>query len=162
MKLLKDLSISDINFKKIRSTTVGKIIDIEFETFQTDWCQICYDVDYAIYANISKTFEIFVAELDSEIINHCSKIFDMCETNITMMYRSLLKPRPNSNGCYIRIPISSTSILWGPNREYYSKEEMPNILKVGNYIRFIIKLKKLYFKDNSLTLQLDLVQAEYH
>jgi len=167
MKLLKDINISnDLKFKKVRSTKVGaNIIDLDIDLIQTCWCKICYDVDYSICTDVPEAFEKILAKIDNKVIEHCSKVLDLCPQTMSRMYSPLLRPR--GDGYYFRTPISNISVLWEHNenesgRKHYNKKEMSNILQVGHYIRFIIRLKKLYFKDNNLTLQTELLQAEYN
>ncbi len=166
MILLKDFDIEkDIKFKKVRTTGVGaKIIDIESKLLQTCWTKIMYGVDYSICTDTPELFEKFLMKFDSIIVNHCAEVFDMCPETITKMYRPLL--RPTRDGHYFRMPIANSSVLWknsqGGSRERYNKSEMKDVLEIGHYIRFIIKFKKLYFKDNNLTVQLELIQAEFN
>lgn len=168
MKFVKDINVQkDLKFKKIRSTpTSAKIIDIEMDIFQTGWCKICYDVDYAICTDVPDQLKNILMEMDNRIIEHCSEVLDFCPQEITTMFRPILRPR--GEGYYFRVPISSSSVLFGISeengekiRKHYNKKEMPDVLRVGNYVRFIIRMKKLYFKDHSLTVQMEMKQAEY-
>lgn len=160
MKFLKNVDVeNDLKFKKVRTTSVGaKIIDIDMPIIQTCWTKILYDVDYSICTNVPELLKETLIKMDTKIIDHCAEIFNMCHENITEMYRPLL--RPTENDYYFKVPISNSSVLWKTSDTWYNKSEMKEILKVGHYVRFIIKFKKLYFKDYNLTVQFELIQAE--
>jgi len=155
MKLLGDLNIDIIKFKNTRKTNTGsRIIDVDCdELFQTPWLKIVYDVDYTICVNAEKIKDT-LKSIDEKIIKFSSTALNFSEEEIKEMYRPLLK---NEN---FSISILSTTILFDRYRNFYDKSEIKNILKVGHYVRFIIKFKKIYFKDHIVTFPLELVQIE--
>jgi len=171
VKLLKDFKRDDLIFKKIRKTSTGsRIIDVEGNiSFQTGWLKILYDVDYNICVNTSdnttnntsdttnNTTNI-LAQIDEIVINHSSNILDFTKQEIIKMYRPLLKQYDDSN-CF-RVSISSNTILFDKNKNFYDKSEIKNILKQGHYVRFIFTFKKIYFKNHELTFPLELQQIE--
>lgn len=160
MKLLKELSRSDIKFNKIRKTSSGsKLIDVDCEPIQTCWCKIVYDVDFSICTDVPELLEEKIKMVDNKILDHCSEVLDICHQELSDMYRSLLKPK--NGGFYFRMPVNSSSILFGPEKNYHKKSEMKKVLKKNYYIRFIFKIKKISFKDYNLKPQLELIQAEY-
>ena len=164
MKFLKDIDVpKDLIFKKVRSTPAGaRIIDLKIDIFQTCWCKVRYDVDYAICTDVPEELEKVFAAMDNKIVEHCAEVLGFCEQEIASMYRPIL--RTTNSGFYFRMPISNSSVLWGGeggDRKHYNKKEMAEVLKIGNYVRFVIRMKKLYFKDHNLTVQTELVQAEY-
>jgi hypothetical protein len=160
MILFNDVNIDNIKFKKLRGTSSGsKIIDFDYiGLIQTGWCEIIYDVDYGICTEVTPEFRIFLEKLDTKIINHCSEVLDLCPQALTEMYIPLL--RPNKNGHYFRLGISTTSILFDKESNYYNKSEMKDVLKKRDFVRFIFKFKKLNFKDHILKVQTEMIQTE--
>jgi len=162
MKLLKDFVENDLTFKKVRETNTGsRIIDvINQEYIQTPWLQIRYEVDHSICVNADKIKDV-LSVIDTKIITHSSNILDFSIDEISSMYKCLLRQTG-----YFSIPISSNTILFDSSkdsnleRKYYDKSEIKNILKIGNYVRFIIKFKKIYFKDHNITFPIELIQIE--
>ena len=157
MKLLKDFT--ELEFKNIRKTDTGsRIIDIDnVDSWQTPWMKIVFEVEYNICVNAEKIQEILEA-IDKQVIKHASECLDFSEDEIQEMYKPLL--RTYNDMTYLSAPITSNTVLFDRERNFYSKSEIKKILKVNQYVRFIIRFKKIYFKDHILSIQFELQQVE--
>jgi hypothetical protein len=163
MILLKNLNVNDITFEKPRKTGVGAtIIDVNSDLIQTCWCKILYDVDYAICTDVPEQIRSNLQELDSKIIDHCSEVFKVCHQELTDMYKPFFRTisHDGTGSSYLRMPISTNTIMWNQGKHTQTKKDIQELLSKNDYVRFIFKIKKLYFKDNCLTVQIELVQVE--
>ena len=144
MKLLKDLNIDDLEFKKMRETDTGsRIIDIDnIELYQTPWMKIIYEVEYNICVNAVKIQDI-LDKIDDKVVKYSSECLEFSQKEIENMYRPLL--RQSGDLVYFSIPITTNTILFDKNRTFYDKSEIKNILKVNQYVRFIIRIQKTLF-----------------
>ena len=131
-------------FKKLRKTNTGSIIiDVENqELFQTPWMQIVYEPEYSICTNADKLREV-LETIDNRIIEYSSTTLGFSDSETRQMYRPLLR---NDN---FSTSVSSTSILFDSDKNFYNKPDMNKVLKKGQYVRYILKFKKIYFKDQS-------------
>lgn len=161
VKMLKDFDPSDLIFKKMRKTGAGSvIIDTEKEVlFQTPWLKTIGEIEYSICVS-SENVKHILKKMDDIIINYCSKELDFTEQEITEVYRPL-----NRSSDYFCISILAGTVLFyrDPNDnevQSQDKSEIKKIIKRNDHIRLIFSLKKLNFKDNSLTTSLDLKQIE--
>jgi hypothetical protein len=163
-KLFKDINLDDIVFKPIRKTATGsRIIDIENDnSYQTCWLKILYPVEYSIAVDCEKIKDI-LNEIDEKIIEHSSNVLDFPKNEILKMYRCLKKSGSN-NGfgetSIFSVSLLTNTIMFDKDRNFYDKSEIKSILKPGQYVRFIFKFKKVYFKDHELTCPLELIQIE--
>lgn len=156
IKLFKDFNVSDLIFKKIRSTDSGsRIIDIADKTFyQTKWLCISRDIEYSICLDLDPDTEKTFNEIDEKVIEHLSKVLDFSEQEIRDMYRPLVK---YSN---FRISILSGTVLFDQDKKFYYKADIKNVLKSGHWVRLIFNFKKIQFSNHEITFSLELIQIE--
>jgi hypothetical protein len=154
--LLKDFDPDNFIFKPVRKTATGsRIIDVDGnDSFQTCWLKILCDTEYGICVESDKIKNIF-ERIDEKVITHSSNVLEFSKQEILQMYRPISK---NSN--YFCISILTNTVLFDKNKNFYEKNEIKNVLKVGQNVRFIIKFKKIYFKDHELSFPLELLQIE--
>jgi len=154
MKFFRDNNYI-LKFEKVRLTKTGsRIIDIKNQDLhQTPWLKLTYEVDYNVCVNAGPIKEA-LNQLDQQIINHTAMILDFTPEEMQEMYRPLLR------NCNFYCPIGSATILFDRERNFWDKSQIPSILKVGNWVRFIIKFNKITFKDHQLTVQFEVIQIE--
>ena len=154
MLLLKDINIDDIQFKSMRRTDTGtRIIDVDNQKmYQTCWLKALYDIEYNLCLS-TEGIEPILEMFDKKVIEESIKSFDFSEKDITDMYKYL-----NKN--YISLSISTNTYLFDKDKNCYEKPEIKDKLKKGDFVRCIIKPKKIYYKDHEIVFTLELVQIE--
>jgi hypothetical protein len=159
MKLIEELNIDELEFKKMRETNTGsRIIDIDnTDLYQTPWMKIIYEVEYNICIDAAKIQDV-LEQIDNRVIQYSAICLEFTEDETREMYRPLL--RKSNNQVYFSIPITVGTVLFDRDKTFYNKTEIKDILKVNQHVRFILRFKKLYFKDHNLTFQIELVQIE--
>lgn len=153
MKLFKDFNPV---FKKIRSTDTGsRIIDVENpEMYQTPWLKVVFKPEFDICVDSTPISDKLI-ETDNFIVNYLKDILDFDYEDILYMYKHL------ERGNLFKINITTNTVLFDKEKnEYIGKKEISEKLEPGNFIRLIIKPKKIYFKNHVISFQLELVQAE--
>lgn len=176
--LIRDFDTTLIKFKKSRKTSSGSIIiDLEeMPLLQSPWCKIVYPVEHSINLEASSTFLKKCQEIDNMIVDHCAKVFDFCPQEITEMYKSIIKyyGLDSDDIKYVfRISMNTTTVIFeskeeeskeeeskeGESKEY-TKSNAGEILKVGDYVRVLFKIKKITMSNHEIKLQMDLSQVE--
>jgi hypothetical protein len=159
IKLLKNFDLNELEFKPVRKTATGsRIIDVKDDMmYQTGWLKILYDVEYNICVEADKIKDI-LEKMDNKIVDHSSNVLDFSKQEILKMYRPLLK-QSNGTNCF-SISILTGTVLFDKNKTSYNKSEIKDVLKQGQYVRFIFSPKKIYFKDHEITFPLVLQQIE--
>lgn len=161
IQLIRNFDTSLIKFKNSRKTANGSIIiDIEEMPFlQTPWCKIAYPVEHTINVEADGYFLEKIQEIDNIIVDHCSKVFDLCPQDITEMYKSLVKNYKTDEKYVFRISMNTSTIVFDKDKEY-NKTNSGEVLKINNHIRFIFKLKKITMSNHEIKIQTDLIQVE--
>ncbi len=163
--LIKDFNTDSLKFKKSRKTASNSvIIDIEeMPLLQSPWCKIVYPVEHTINVEATDIFLQKTQDLDNIIVNHCSKVFDFCPQDMTEMYKSMIKCITKddfeSNRYIFRVSMNTTTVIYSESNEY-SKKDANEILKVGDIIRFLFKIKKITMSNHEIKIQIDLAQVE--
>ena len=140
-----------MNFKDIRTTaTQTKIIDITDEnTFQTCWLKLLYPVEYDITVDNDNIIDILDC-MDTQIRDQLSKLGSVHDHY-----------RPLSQSNYFKLRLSTNTVLFDRHRTSFEKAEIGKILKPGQLIRFIFRLKKISYKEpDDLYTTIDLLQIE--
>lgn len=164
--LIKDFNTDSLKFKKSRKTASNSIIiDLEeMPLLQSPWCKIVYPVEHSINVEATGVFLEKTQDLDNIIVNHCSKVFDFCPQDTTEMYKSMVKSL-ESNRYIFRVSMNTTTVIYSKmdseSNEYF-KKDANEVLKVGDDIRFLFKLKKITMSNHEIKIQIDLVQVEKH
>jgi hypothetical protein len=70
------------------------------------------------------------------------------------MYKSLYRPSE-----YLIFPVGTNTVIFN-NDICHEKGEIKNLLKIGDVARFIFSFKKLLFKNNELSVCIELLQIE--
>lgn len=133
------------------------IIDVDMPYLQTPWCTIAYPVEHTVNVEATNSFLEKCQEIDNLITNHCSTVFNFCPQEITDMYRGILKAYETKT--VFRTSLNTTTVIF-EDEEEHPKSNAKDVLKVGDRVRFIFKIKKISMLNHELKLQIDVLQLE--
>lgn len=156
VKLIENISSEDITSKKIRTTSSGsKIVDLDCDLIQIGWCKVLFDVDYSICIELDYKMKESFEKLDSLIKDIIIKNMNFTEEETNDFYKKL-----SNNSSVVYLPLSKNIIMFNESKDFFDKTEIKNMLKPGNYIRTIFKIKKITFVDYIITSNIETIQLE--